>query len=90
MEIVGLDKEKIKQISDIKNEDDWVLDYRLKSYDLFEKLDYPNFGPKVLIDFSKVIYYKSRDDSIKDNWNDIRCSFRNELDSVGVLESDFD
>ena len=66
VEIVGLDVEKIKAISKIKEEDSSILDYRLKSYELFQKLDYPSFGPKADIDFDKVIYYKTRDeDSIK-------------------------
>lgn len=89
LEIVGLDIDKIKKISSIKREDSWILDYRLKSYDLFQKLDYPDFGPKADIDFGKVIYYKTNDEiSIKNDWNDINCSIRNELDSVGVLESE--
>lgn len=89
MEIIGLSQEKIKQISEIKKEDSWVLDYRLKSYDLFEKAEEPSFGPKANIDFEKVIYYKTNDDNkIKNNWNDISCSIRDELNSVGVLESE--
>lgn len=89
LEIIGLDIDKIKQISSIKNEDSSILDYRLKSYELFEKLDHPNYGPSYDIDFDKVIYYKTMDsDSIKSNWNDISCSIRDELDSVGVLESE--
>ena len=89
MEIIGLSQEKIKQISEIKKEDSWVLDYRLKSYELFEKAEEPSFGPKANIDFEKVIYYKTNDDSkIKNNWNDISCSIRDELNSVGVLESE--
>ncbi len=89
LEIIGLNQEKIKKISEIKKEDSWVLDYRLKSYELFEKADEPNFGPKANIDFDKVIYYKTNDDNtIKNNWNDISCSIRDELDSVGVLESE--
>ena len=88
MEVVGLSKNHIKEISSIKKEEEWLLDYRLKSYDLFEKLESPSFGPKYEIDFSKVIYYKSQEESIKNNWNDISCSIREELDSVGVLESE--
>ena len=89
MEIIGLSQEKIKQISEIKKEDSWVLDYRLKSYELFEKTEEPSFGPKANIDFEKVIYYKTNDDNkIKNNWNDISCSIRDELNSVGVLESE--
>ena len=89
MEIIGLSQEKIKQISEIKKEDSWVLDYRLKSYELFEKAEEPSFGPKANIDFEKVIYYKTNDDNkIKNDWNDISCSIRDELNSVGVLESE--
>ncbi len=89
MEIIGLSQEKIKQISEIKKEDSWVLDYRLKSYELFKKAEEPSFGPKANIDFEKVIYYKTNDDNkIKNNWNDISCSIRDELNSVGVLESE--
>ena len=89
LEIIGLSQEKIKQISEIKKEDSWVLDYRLKSYELFEKAEEPSFGPKANIDFEKVIYYKTNDDNkIKNNWNDISCSIRDELNSVGVLESE--
>ena len=89
MEIIGLSQEKIKQISEIKKEDSWVLDYRLKSDELFEKAEEPSFGPKANIDFEKVIYYKTNDDNkIKNNWNDISCSIRDELNSVGVLESE--
>lgn len=88
LEIIGLDIDKIKKISEIKEEDSWVLDYRLKSYDLFRKLEEPTFGPKAEIDFEKVIYYKTRESSMKNDWNDISCSIRDELDSVGVLESE--
>ena len=88
MEIIGIDKDKVKEISKIKNEENWILDYRLKSFDLFEKLDYPTFGPKLDIDFNKIIYYKTNEDKVTNNWNNISCSIRDELDSVGVLESE--
>ena len=89
MEIIGIDKEKIKKISNIKKEDKWILDYRLESFDLFNKLDLPTFGPRADMDFNKIIYYKTNEDKpITNNWNDISCSIRDELDSVGVLESE--
>ena len=46
MEITGLSENNIRKISKTKDEDQWVLDFRLKSYELFNKLDMPNFGPK--------------------------------------------
>lgn len=88
MEVVGLSKEKIKSISNVKNEDSWVLDYRLKSYNLFKKLDLPSFGPKFDIDFDKIIYYKGSNKDIKNSWNDVSDKVKEELDNLGVLESE--
>ena len=39
MEIKGLTKENILKISEHKKEADWVKDYRLKSYEYFEKMN---------------------------------------------------
>ena len=88
MEVVGLTKENIKKISDFKNEDKSILDYRLKSYDIFKKLDLPSFGPKINIDFDKIIYYKGNNDDIKRSWDDIGSNVRNEFNGLGVIESE--
>ena len=90
MEIKGIDKEKVKTISDIKKEDSWIRDFRLDSYEKFENIGMPEFGPKVDLDFSEIIYYKSnkRDEDIKNNWNNVLKPVVDELDSLGVLESE--
>jgi len=59
MEIKGIDREKVEEISNIKKEDSWIRDFRLNSYEKFEKIGMPEFGPKVDLDFSEIIYYKS-------------------------------
>ena len=88
MEIVGLNEENIKKISEIKHEEQDVLDFRLKSYELFKKLDMPNFGPKFSLDFDKVIYYKSRENGINTNWDKIDNNIKCEFQSLGVIDSE--
>lgn len=89
MEIKGLSDDNILKISHIKEEDECALKYRIDSYHNFLKLGLPDFGPKIELDFDNIIYYKSRQESeIKNNWNDINCSVKNELDNLGVLESE--
>ena len=90
MEIKGIDREKVKTISDVKKEDSWIRDFRLDSYEKFEKIGMPEFGPKIDLDFSEIIYYKSnkQDDDIKNNWNNVLKPVVDELDSLGVLESE--
>ena len=90
MEIVGLNEEKVRKISEIKNEDDWVLDYRLKGYKSFVEQGMPLFGPEINLNFDDVIYYKNNevDKKLENNWNNILKPVVDELDSVGVLESE--
>ena len=90
MEIVGLSEEKVKKISEIKHENDWVLDYRLKGYKSFVEQKIPLFGPEINLNFDDVIYYKNNeaDKKLENNWNNILKPVVDELDSVGVLESE--
>ncbi len=90
MEIVGIDESKIKAISDKKREDSWVKNFRLDSYKKFQESDMPTFGPQLDLDFSKIIYYKSNevDEKIENDWNSVLKPVKDELDSLGVLESE--
>ena len=90
MEIKGIDREKVETISNIKKEDSWIRDFRLDSYNKFNNLKMPEFGPKVDLDFSSIIYYKSnvQDEAIKSDWNNVLKPVVDELDSLGVLESE--
>ena len=90
MEIVGLSEEKVRNISAIKGEESWVLDYRLNGYKSFVSQDMPKFGPEINLNFDDVIYYKSNeaDKKLENNWNNILKPVVDELDSVGVLESE--
>lgn len=89
MEIKGLNKDNIIKISNHKKEEDWVKDYRLKSYEYFDKMkkDLP-FGPKFKINFDDIIYYKSATDELTDDWNKVLTPIKSELDNLGVLESE--
>ena len=90
MEIVGINADKVKKISEAKKEDNWIKDFRLNSYKNFEKIDLPNFGPKIKLDFNKIIYYKNDklDEEIKSDWNKVLKPIRNELNNLGVIDSE--
>ena len=93
MEITGLSKDNIEKISKIKDEEQWILDFRLKSFALFNKLDMPDFGPKFDLDFDKVIYYSialNIPDSCDDNI--LRKPYPNPQKSISssVIKVSFD
>lgn len=42
----------------MKNEPDWMLAIRLKAYNEFKKMKWPNFGPDLSsVHFDEYIYY---------------------------------
>ena len=90
MEIVGIDKEKVEKISSLKNEEGWIRDFRLESYKNFVDIDMPKFGPKIDLDFNKIIYYKRDDKDLKieSDWNNVLKPVVDELDELGVIESE--
>lgn len=88
MEIKGLNKDNIKLISKFKNEDKSVLKFRLKSYEKFNTLDLPSFGPKLNIDFNDIVYYKTYDNGIVNNWDNINKEVSKEFKDLGVISSE--
>ena len=88
MEIVGINSENIKKISDHKKEAEWIRQYRLDSYKFFNELPMPEFGPRYDLDFNKIIYYKSNDNDMKSDWNKIDKNIKNEFDDLGVIKGE--
>lgn len=88
MEILGINKENVENISKIKQEEDWILDYRLDSYKKFCNLEMPSFGPKIDIDFDKIIYYKNNDEKLENSWDNIDSNIACEFRNLGVVDSE--
>ena len=78
----------VKRISNIKNEPEWMLNFRLNALDAFEKSNNPSFGPKLDIDYDSISYYKERVDNLTDDWNNISCDVRNLFDDLGVISAE--
>ena len=53
----GLDAEIVRQISDMKNEPDWMRDFRLQSLEIFNSKPMPRWGGKIDLDFQDIFYY---------------------------------
>lgn len=84
----GLNKEKVLEISKIKNEPDWMRDLRIKSYLEFEEKDLPSFGPKININFDDITYYRKVDSKIESSWNKVDSDIKNTFDDIGLIEQE--
>ena len=50
----GIDANIVSQISEMKREPSWMLDFRLKSLDLFNSRPMPHWGGDIGIDFQQI------------------------------------
>ena len=83
----GLSKDKVREISIIKNEPEWMSTFRLSSYDIFSKLDMPSFGPKIDIDLDSITYYKKVYDE-KDKWESIDKDVKQTFENIGLKKAE--
>ena len=83
-----LNEQFIIDLSKKKNEPEWMLEFRLKSYAKFKELEQPNFGPELDIDFSNITYYKSVEEKLTNDWKKVNCSVRNSFEDLGVIEAE--
>ena len=54
-----LTKSFIIDLSHKKKEPEWMLDFRLKSFECFQQLENPSFGPELNFSFDDILYYKT-------------------------------
>lgn len=67
---VGLNEDTIRQISKIKEEPEWLLNWRLEAFALWQKMEQPDWGHLQIdpIDYQAISYYsapKSKKDAPK-------------------------
>ncbi len=85
----GLTEETVREISKIKNEPEWMLDFRLKSLDEFFQHRQPSFGPSLdFIDFQDYTYYTRVSDRIADSWDEVPETVKNTFDKLGIPKAE--
>jgi len=88
--MIKIDKKFVIDLSNKKNEPSWMLGFRVSSLEKFNELDNPNFGPKLDIDFDKIIYYKENKDKMTDDWNNVSSDIRGTFCDLGVIKAEQD
>lgn len=84
----GLDKNKIREISKIKKEPAWMLEFRLRSFEKFCQLKNPNFGPELKINFDDINYYKRIDNKQYSSWEEVPTDARDTFNKIGLPDAE--
>ena len=85
----GLSEDVVRRISEIKDEPEWMLDYRLEALDIFYQKPLPTWGGDLSgIDFNNIIYYVKPSDRQENDWDDVPDEIRKTYDKLGIPEAE--
>ncbi|MEO6867809.1 MAG: Fe-S cluster assembly protein SufB [Gaiellales bacterium] len=85
----GLDEALIRNISKMKDEPEWMLEERLKSYQYFLDRPMPNWGADLSgIDFDDIYYYIKPTEGQADSWEDLPDDIKDTWDRLGIPEAE--
>ena len=85
----GLDAEMVAQISEMKGEPDWMREFRLKSFEVFESKPMPDWGGDMSgIDFQDIYYYVKASNQQEKSWDDVPEDIRRTYERLGIPEAE--
>jgi Fe-S cluster assembly protein SufB len=88
----GLSEGLVREISAMKEEPEWMLEYRLEALETFYRLENPKWAgsPDVLdaIDFDNIHYYVKATDTDSTNWEDVPEYIKDTFDKLGIPEAE--
>jgi len=86
----GLSKEIVEEISKQKNEPEWMLNKRLKAFEIFQKLPMPSWGPSLNdLDLNNIIFFH-RPDAKRNatDWNEVPEDIKKTFERLGIPEAE--
>jgi Fe-S cluster assembly protein SufB len=84
----GLDREIVHQISDLKNEPDWMRQFRLKALEIFESKPTPRWGGAINLDFQDIYYYIKPAERQGHSWDEVPEEIKRTFDKIGIPEAE--
>ena len=85
----GLTEEIVRKISAYKHEPEWMTDYRVNAYRIYESLQMPTWGPDLSeIDFQDFTYYKKVSNEAEKSWDDVPEEVKNTFEKLGIPEAE--
>ncbi|NLJ80797.1 MAG: Fe-S cluster assembly protein SufB [Firmicutes bacterium] len=85
----GLTPEIVEEISAQKDEPQWMLDFRLKSLEIYHQLDLPPWGPDLTdLDIANIVTYVKPEVDLKYTWDDIPEDIKRTFDLLGIPKAE--
>lgn len=85
----GLGRDIVEQISLIKDEPQWMLEFRLKALKHFEKRPMPTWGGDLsTLNLDEIYFYTKPTEKEERSWDDVPETIKNTFDKLGIPEAE--
>ena len=86
----GLRRELVEQISEFKDEPEWMREFRLKALEHFLSRPQPTWGSPMLaeVDYDNIHYFVRASEKSSKTWDDVPEDIKNTFDKLGIPEAE--
>ncbi|MGH2475405.1 MAG: Fe-S cluster assembly protein SufB [Candidatus Limnocylindrales bacterium] len=85
----GLSRATIEEISAVKEEPDWMLQYRIRAYEHFLKRPIPTWTDGLdRINFDNIVYYRKPSEREERSWDDVPDQIKATFEKLGIPEAE--
>jgi Fe-S cluster assembly protein SufB len=85
----GLTRATVEEISTMKDEPEWMRDFRLKALEHFQKRPMPNWGADLSgMDFDDIFYYIRPAEKQGKTWDEVPEYIKNTFEKLGIPEAE--
>ena len=87
----GLSEQVVRDISELKDEPEWMTEIRVKAFRHFAERVMPEWGNCDLlnmIDFENITYFLRSSDQTEKSWDDVPDDIKNTFDRLGIPEAE--
>ncbi len=85
----GLTSEIVEQISKEKNDPGWMHDFRLKSLEIYQSMDLPDWGPPLSgLDMDHIVTYVRPNTKMSAKWSDVPEDIKDTFERLGIPKAE--
>ena len=85
----GLTPEIVREISAKKDEPEWMLEFRLKSLEIYKSMSAPDWGPSIAgLDMDNIVTYVKPNTDQKSDWESLPDDVKNTFDRLGIPQAE--
>lgn len=85
----GLDDSIVQRLSEEKSDPEWMKEFRLKSLNLFNEINEPDWGPDIRdLDIQKIVTYVKPKTEMAAKWADVPKDIKDTFEKLGIPEAE--